>query len=505
MSLPLALGLALLSPNFLRAADWPNYRGPTHDGVSAERINKNWTGPVTNAVWLAYLTNGLTSLTVSGGRVFTQVRRSVSGQSRDVCIALSSTNGQQLWATVVDNANYPNGGVGTTDDGARSTPVVDGGSVYVFTSYHKLYRLNATNGAIIWTTNLLAGFGGSVIDWQSAASPVLENGLLFVNANCGTGTLMAWNAATGSLVWRSQNEAMTHSTPVLATIHGIRHLIFATQSGLVAVNPLTGGLLWKIPHAFSYTTSVAASPAVHNDLIFLSAYYNMGAYAVQVVQSNTTLVPSLLWSDWEMQDHWATPVCYAGAVFASFLPDDETAELRCVDMRTGVTRWAQPGFGRGATLLVGTNLLVITELGELVLAEANTNAYVESGRFQAIPDTHPFNNKCWNALALSDGQLYVRSTASAARFDLSVPDVKFDPPQLTSASKLALSIRTVTGAPLDSDRLEGMEIRVSTNLGPPPNTWAKITNALILSNGIVRVTNVDASPTRRFFILSEPK
>ena len=117
-----------------RAADWSQYRGPNHDGVSTERINKNWTGSVTNPVWLVYLTNGLTSLTVSGGRVFTQVKRNVGGQNREVCLALSATNGAELWGTSLDNGSYPNQGVGATDDGPRSTPTIDGGSVFVLTS-----------------------------------------------------------------------------------------------------------------------------------------------------------------------------------------------------------------------------------------------------------------------------------------------------------------------------------------------------------------------------------
>src|SRR5688572_23242295 len=69
-----AFSLLLLGlPLFCNGADWPQYRGPNHDGVSVERINKQWTGSVTNPVWRIFLTNGLTSLTVSGGRAFTQV------------------------------------------------------------------------------------------------------------------------------------------------------------------------------------------------------------------------------------------------------------------------------------------------------------------------------------------------------------------------------------------------------------------------------------------------
>src|SRR4249920_3676296 len=76
------------------AADWPQYRGPTHNGVSTERLNKQSTGAVTNPVWLVYLTNGLTSLTVGGGRVFTQVGGDLLDESasllarKDYCVAL---------------------------------------------------------------------------------------------------------------------------------------------------------------------------------------------------------------------------------------------------------------------------------------------------------------------------------------------------------------------------------------------------------------------------------
>lgn len=493
------------------AADWPQYRGPNHDGVSTERIILDWTGAVTNPVWVVHLTNGLTSLTISDGRVFTQVQRSIGGQNREVCLALSTTNGAELWATPLDTGSYPNGGVGIGDDGPRCTPSVVDGSVYVLGAYHKLYRLNATNGEVIWSTNLVAGFGGAVIPWQSAASPLVEGGLIFVNANCATGSLMAVSTTNGTLVWRSQNEAMTHSTPVLVTMNGMRQLIFATQSGLVSLNPQTGAQLWKFPYPFNYSTSIGASPAVWENLIFLSASYGMGAFTVQIVQSNATQVPVRRWRSSSIRDHWVTPVCYQGAVFGQFEPDDETAELRCIDLLSGETRWAVGEFGRGGIMLIGTNLLISTERGELVLAEANTNAYVELGRFQAIPNYDGFRNKCWNALSLSDGQVYVRSSAYAARIDLSLPDtpdlpeLKLDTPQLTDASKLSLTIRTVTGTPVDSNRLTSMEVLASTNAALPTALWPKLTNALTLTNGFVQVTNVDAASPAKFFIVTEPK
>jgi len=497
------------------AGEWPQYRGPTHDGVSQDRIKKQWSGAVTNPVWLVPLTNGLTSLAVSQGRVFTEVAGEFDayGQAhKEFCVGLSAVSGQILWSTEIDSQGtaqalnprlYPNGGVGY-DDGPRSTPATDGGSVYVLSSYHKLYRLNATNGAVIWQTNLIVGFGGSVISWQSAASPLLDNGLIYVNANCGTSTLMAFNATNGALVWRAQNVAMTHSTPVLATIAGVRQLIFATQPGLISVNPQTGSLFWQFPVAYN-GIALGASPVVCDDIVFITSDYGYGGVATRIAYSNSTFIVTNAWSGPTQESHWATPVFHRGALFGQFLPDNADAELRCVDATTGVTRWAVGGFGRGSTLLVGTNLLMLTERGELVLAEANTNAYAELGRFQAIPDYNADMNKCWNALAISDGRVYARSTAYAACYDLSVPDLKLDPPQFTAANRLRLSIRTTTGTDVDASRLTGMELRASTNATLPPDLWMKLTNMPFLTNGLVQATNVDASAPRRYFIVSEPE
>src|SRR6185436_7777447 len=104
--------------------------------------------------------------------------------------------------------------------------------------------------------NLLTAYGGTVIGYQNCASPLVEDGLLFINTCAPSANLMALRTSDGSLVWRSQNEAMTHSTPVLATIQGVRQVIFATQTGLVSLDPATGSRLWKFTYPFSYTVSI---------------------------------------------------------------------------------------------------------------------------------------------------------------------------------------------------------------------------------------------------------
>ena len=478
------------------AADWPQFRGANHDGISTDRITTQWNGSVTNRLWLLPVTNCLGSLAVSGGRIFTQTRRAIGGASKEVCVALSITNGAEMWAATVDDANYPNGGVGF-DDGPRTTPAVDGGSVLVLSSYLKLYRLNATNGAVIWQQDLRTVYGGDVISFQNAASPVVEGGLIFLNANCANSNLMALRVSDGSPAWRSQNAPMTHSTPVLATILGVRQVIFATQIGLVSLDAATGNLLWKFPYPFIYSTSLGASPVVWEDMVFVcgARAYSMGSVVMQASLTNNTWTTRQLWWTNNPSAHWMTPVCSQGFLYGQFGVlqfDSPTAQLKCIDMRTGAVKWSADGFGRSGTLLVDNHLLSTTEKGQLVLSQPNTNAYAELGRFLAIPSYSDPTNKCWNVPAVADGRVYVRSTAYVAAFDFSVPDLKLDLPRLVAADKLELTIRTVTGAPVDSNRLSGMEVRTTGNLAPGFTQWNPLTNRLVLTNGVVRIGDVDS-------------
>ena len=506
----LALVVFLYLPSAGAGADWPQYRGPNHNGISSDRLNTQWIGSVTNPLWRVLVPNCLGSLTVSGGRVFTQTRRPVQGTNMEVAVALDASSGTELWSTPVDMALYPHGGVGF-DDGPRSTPVVDDGSVFVLSSYHKLWRLNATNGAVIWNKDLPAIYGGEVIPWQNAASPLIENGLIYINANCGTQTLLALRTSDGEPAWRSQDVAMTHSTPVLATIHGVRQVIFMTQDGLVSLDPLGGGLLWRAAYPFIYGTCIGASPVVDGDMVFVTGahVYGMGSMTVRADLSDSVWTATRLWTTNNPTSHWMTPVARQGFLYGQFgiqSFDGVNAQLKCVDLRTGAVMWSANGFGRAATVLVDDYLVSLTERGEVVLVRPNTNAYIELARFTAIPNYFGDTNKCWNGPAVSDGRLFVRSTAFVAAFDLSVPSLVMDPPQFVAPDRFALSIRTANGTPLTSNRLAAMEVRSSSDLTRTLPEWTPITGTTVLTGGVVRVGPVPTNgQPQRFFIVSEPR
>ena len=503
------LGLALCC----HGADWPQIRGPHHDGVATDPINLQWSGAVTNPVWLLPVPNSLCGFVVSGGRAFTQINRKINSADKEVCVALNSANGTELWATTLDDADYPDGFVGN-DDGPRTTPTFNSGSVFVLTSYLKLYRLNATNGAVIWQKDLVALYGGTVIRYQNAASPLIDDGLIYVNANCASSSLMALRTSDGSVAWRYQNEELTHSTPVLTTLQGVRQVIFATGSGLVSLDPLTGGRLWRCNYPFTYNPlySTAVSPVVHQDMVFMSGVCSdgYGSFVRQVTFTNNAWTSIQLWYLRDLGSAFTAPVARDGFLYGPFGAEATLPlnQLKCLDMRTGAVKWSQAGFGKGGLLIVGDYLMVLTEKCDLVLAQANPNAYVEVGRFTALPPYSSSNNKCWSVPAIADGKVYVRSTSFGAAYDFSPPGsspLMLDPPWPSPGNQFELIVRTVNGSPIDSNRLAAMELRASTNLALSVLAWPKLTNLLLLTNGVARVLNVDGRPPHQYFIVREPQ
>jgi outer membrane protein assembly factor BamB len=233
--------LLLVSPFAAFATDWPQYRGPTTDGVSPDPITWPAGGPTAGWTNMS-LKNGFSSFAVSRGRAFTLISQDPGGGRLEYCVAVDAATGTNIWTAPIGDAPWDpgvvgvNGGYGTAPynkgDGPRSTPSVEGGSVFVLSAHMVLVSLNWTNGAINWTKDLVALYGASEpgggwnYSWNNAASPRLDNGLIFINLNntvTDNNPLCAFSTTDGSRVWASPNNetlGLAHNTPVVATIQG---------------------------------------------------------------------------------------------------------------------------------------------------------------------------------------------------------------------------------------------------------------------------------------------
>ncbi len=403
----------------LSAAEWPCYRGARADGVCTETVNLDWPQGGPKVVWKVPTKNGFSSFSVAGGKVFTQVTRDLEGAPREICVGLDAATGKEIWFADVGVAKYDQGGdSGSADnkggDGPRSTPTVNGGKVYVFNQFLVLFCLDAQTGKLLWTKDLIKEYAGRNIPWKSAASPVVDGAVVFIGGGGPGESLLALNKETGAVVWKSQDEFITHATPMVADILSVRQVIFFARSGLVSVAANDGRLLWRFP--FEFKTSTAASPVVGGDIVYCSAAYGVGGGACRISKQSDSFTATELYripGDKLIANHWSTPVLKDGYLYGVYgLKQYGIGPLKCVELATGRVKWSQPGFGEGNVILVGDSLLALTDTGQLVVVKATPEAYQELRRAKVL------EGKCWSTPALSEGKLYVRSTKEGVCLDL---------------------------------------------------------------------------------------
>jgi len=400
------LGLALATAASAETADWGTFRGPAGNGVAPAASGK-WS---LKEVWKQPTNLGFSSFAVAGGKAYTLVTGEADGNTGEVLACLDEKTGKTLWSKPLSViAKYDGGGdSGTADnkggDGSRSTPVINGGKVYVIDSMLGVFCFDAASGTKVWSHDVMKENAGVQIKWHNAASPVIDGDILMLAGGGAGQALIGLNKNTGAVVWKGEDDKMTHATPVLADILGVHQAIFFTQKGLVGLDSQKGSVLWRAD--FPYKVSTAASPVVFENIVYCSAGYGVGAGAFKLSKSGSGLSAEQIWRrENQCFNHWSTPVVKDGYLYGMFsFKEYGKGPLACVDIRTGKDMWKEEGFGPGQVILAGDKVIALSDKGEVVVVEADSKKYTELKRDDVL------KGKVWSYPVLAYNHLFARST-----------------------------------------------------------------------------------------------
>lgn len=409
------LGLAFATAASAATTDSATFRGPAGNGIVPAVAGAKWS---LKEVWKSPTNLGFSSFAVAGGKAYTLITGETDGNTGEMLVCLDEKTGKTLWSkplTVI--AKYDGGGdAGAPDnkggDGSRSTPVIDGGKVYVIDSMLGVFCFDAASGAKVWSHDVMKENAGVQIKWHNAASPLIDGDILMLAGGGAGQALIGLNKNTGKIVWKGEDDKMTHATPVLADILGVHQAIFFTQTGLVGVNPQKGDVIWRA--AFPYKVSTAASPVVFENIVYCSAGYGVGAGAFKLSKSGSKLSAEQIWRrENQCFNHWSTPVVKDGYLYGMFsFKEYGAGPLACVDIRTGEDKWAEKGFGPGQVILAGDKIIATSDKGEIVIAEAKPDKYKEVARKDVL------DGKVWSYPVLANGKIFARSTVEGVCLDL---------------------------------------------------------------------------------------
>lgn len=396
------------------AADWPHIAGPSHDRKSPEKVSANWSSAQPRKLWEVSADGGFSSFVTGDGRAYTVV----PSNSRETAIAIDRKTGKVLWRTPLGRTGYRNGGEKGAPgnegvDGPRATPVFSESRVFVFGGRFDLYALDSATGKILWQHDLIKEFGGREIVWSNAASPLVLGDRVLVAGGGAGQAYLAFRADTGALIWKTGRDRPTHSTPIVADIHGQTQALFMAERGIVSLDPKDGRELWH--HPFPYRTSTAASPVVWGDIVNCAAAYGVGGAACQVKREGDKWETTELWRSPgnDTASHWSTAVAIDGYLYGHYGHRDFARNsVKCIDIRTGKILWEKAGFGPSQLILAGDRLVATTDAGDVVVIDPKPSGYREVARTKGI------TGKVWASPALSDGQLLLRSTSKGVCLEL---------------------------------------------------------------------------------------
>jgi outer membrane protein assembly factor BamB len=391
MRLSLALGLLLGGV----AADWPQFLGPNRDGRSGETdLIDTFPAKGPPVVWQRDVGEGHASPVVSGGRLVLFHRVG----DEDVVECLAATTGKPRWRYAYAT-NYEDGfGKG---NGPRSTPVVAGGKVFTLGAAGQLHCLDLETGKKVWARKLAGDYTLKPNFFGVGTTPLVEGRLLLVNVGGNEAGIVAFDAETGKERWKATDHEASYSSPVAATVSGVRQAIFFTREGLVMLDPQTGAVRaskrWRSRnHASVNAATPVLLPANH---LFLTASYNTGAVLLRVKKDG---VEEVWKNDTSLSSHFGTPVAVGEQLYGFDGREEAGATLRCIDWRTGKVRWDEAGYGCGSLIAAGKKLFVLSEGGDLVLLNATPEKHDEKARARVL------GSPCRAQLALANGLLYGR-------------------------------------------------------------------------------------------------
>jgi len=367
----------------LPAGDWPNFRGPDHNGISTETgWNQNWSDNGLKTVWKAKVGMGFAAVTVADGRAYT------TGNSRntDTVFCFDANTGKSLWKHSYPaplDANFYEGGT-------SATPTVDGEHVYTISKRGLVHCLAVADGKVVWKKDLAEELGAKLPTWGYSGSVLIDGDRAIFNiGTAGT----ALDKKTGKVLWTSGTEESGYSTPVPYDSESGRAVIIAIKADVVAVKVDDGKELWRFPWKTQYDVN-AADPIRVGNKVFVSSGYNHGGGVFDV----SAQPPKEVWSNKNMRNHLASCVYWKG-----FLYGIDENQLRCLDFETGQVKWTDKVSGKGSVMMADGKLVVLSERGEMLVADPSPTGFKPTTRAQVI------GGKCWAAPTLANGKFYVRT------------------------------------------------------------------------------------------------
>ena len=399
------------------AQEWPDWRGINRNGVWQEQgITEKFGSNTISHKWSIPCGPGYCGPTVSGGKVYlTDKLEKPEEAERILCV--NTTDGKIVWSHSYPcrygNVGYP--------DGPRASVVINNGKAYSLGTTGHLFCLNAQNGSVIWHIDLMSVYKINMPTWGIAATPLIYGNKLILQIGGSNGaSVLALDKDTGKELWRSSDDKISYSAPILIKQAGKPVVVVWTAENLNGLDPETGRIYWKISFPVRMGMGIS-TPVLYQDYIFVSCFFSGSLLAKLGKESLTAEKVWMRAGETEYKTDALHCVINTPVIKDNFIYGvDSYGELRCLDLLTGdriwedltvvkKNRWASVHF-----IEHGKQTWMFNEHGEMLITELSPRGLKIISRALLIePTTGQLNRNgtgvTWTHPAFANKHVFIRN------------------------------------------------------------------------------------------------
>lgn len=375
------------------AEDWPEFRGPTGQGISDERgLPLTWSESK-NVKWKTAIPGkGWSSPAILGDRIWLTTATDDGKSLRAICVDRNSgAITQNIEVFRIKNL----GPMSPKNSLASPTPVLDGDRVYLHFGAHGTACLTQT-GEIVWKTRLEYDNG----QHGPGGSPVLYENLLIVSCDgLDIQYVVALDKLTGKTKWKKMRQGyQAYTTPLVVRTPAGDQVISPGALRAIAYEPRTGKEIWNVRYGDGFSN--VPRPVYGNGLVYIcTGFQEPSMLAVRIDGRGDVTKSHVAWTLKRGVPLTPSPLLLGYELY--MMNDGGIAS--CVDAKTGTELWrARINGNFSASPIYADGRIYF-------LSEEGLTVVIAPGRkFQALA-TNQLDGETLASMAVSGGSIFVRS------------------------------------------------------------------------------------------------
>jgi outer membrane protein assembly factor BamB len=379
----------------LLAQDWPEFRGPTGQGLAtAHGLPQVWD-ETTNVLWKVTIPGrGWSSPVIQGDEIWvtTAVEEDREQSFRAICLHRKTG---AIVRTIEAFRARPAEAINQKNSFASPTPVLDGNQVFLHFGAYGTACITKS-GKILWQTKLAYDNG----QHGPGGSPVIYDDLLIVSCDGrDVQYVVALDKQTGKVRWKQNRPGyQAYSTPLVVRLPGRDQVISSGALRAVAYDPRNGKELWYVRYADGFSN--VPRPVFGNGLAYIcTGFQQPSLLAVRVDGHGDVTGSHVEWTLSRGVPLTPSPLLIGEELY--MISDNGIAS--CVDSRSGREYWRERLSGNfsASPIFAEGRIYFLNEEGECTVVAPEK-------RFRVLATNH-LDGRTLASMAVSENSIFVRT------------------------------------------------------------------------------------------------